>query len=228
MSRSRKIKRIDFLKRVSLLSLFVILGLFALSKFRYIKRWFTRRSGSNEPVTIAQVVKQTEKNYGAELDRLAKNFNLPKEYLKALVILEVGGRKPAPIRYEKGVFAKLKKLKKGDIKRYELLRKETISDASDEALKNLATSWGAFQIMGYKCVQLGVKVSDIRGEKSLYWGVKWINDEYGKYLRKGKFKDAFHIHNTGQRFPRNGKPRTYHPNYVPNGLKYMDMFKQLS
>ena len=124
--------------------------------------------------------------------------------------------------------SKLKKLKKGQIKKYELLKKKTIADASDDALKNLATSWGAFQIMGYKCVQLGVKVADIRGDKSLYWGVKWINEEYGSYLRKGKYKDAFHLHNTGRKYPKNGKPRTYHANYVPNGLKYIEMFEKLS
>ncbi|MEM7162824.1 MAG: N-acetylmuramidase domain-containing protein [Bacteroidota bacterium] len=170
---------------------------------------------------------KTEKNYGPKINALAKEFDLPSSYLKALIILEVGGRNPAPTRFEKGIYKKLKKLKNGEISRFEVLRKKTIRDASDEALKNLSTSWGAFQIMGYKCVQMGIKVSDIRGSKSLYWGVKWINDEYGKYLRKNKFKDAFHIHNTGRKYPNFGAPQTYHLDYVPNGLKYIEMFEKL-
>jgi len=229
MPRLDKVKRRDFIKRIGLLGFFGVCAFLLFSNIGRIYRYLTRKSSRpSKPLTVAQIVKQTQKNYGNEIDKLAKEFKLPSEYLKALIILEVGGRKPAPTRYEKGVYSKLKKLKKGEIKRYELLKKKTIADASDDALRNLATSWGAFQIMGYKCVQLGVKVADIRGEKSLYWGVKWINDEYGNYLRKAKYKDAFHLHNTGQKYPKNGKPRTYHANYVPNGLKYIEMFKQLS
>ena len=74
--------------------------------------------------------------------------------------------------------------------------------------------------MGYKCLQLGIKVKDVRGEKSLYWGIKWINEEYGDFLRQEKYEEAFRIHNTGK---PNGK--TYDPNYVKKGLNYIDCFK---
>ncbi|NND77767.1 MAG: hypothetical protein HKN39_06255 [Flavobacteriales bacterium] len=193
---------------------------------RYISRILEPKE--RKPLTVVEIVKRTQNNYGEDIEKLAREFNVPSNYLKALIVLEVGGRKPAPTRFEKGVFQKLKLVKEGKRKRYEKVKKKTIANASEDALKNLATSWGAFQIMGYKCVQLGVNVSDIRGERSLYWGVKWISEEYGKYLRKGKFKDGFHIHNAGSKYPRNGKPRTYHADYVPNGLKYMDMFDQIS
>ena len=229
MRRSKKIKRRDFILRIGFLTVIISLGFVLFNKLNVLSRLASNGKRSRPPSrTLKQTIKFTEANYGAELNKLAISFNLPAEYLKALVVLEVGGRKPAPVRYEKKVFNRLKKLRKGELKRYELLKKETIADASDDALKNLSTSWGAFQIMGYKCVQLGVKVSDIRGDKSLYWGVKWINDEYGNFLRKKKFKDAFHLHNTGRKFPKNGIPRTYHPDYVDNGLKYLEMFKQYS
>ena len=177
---------------------------------------------------LKNLAAHTEKNYGAQINRLAKDFGVSAAYLKALICLEVGGRKPAPTRFEKHVYSKLKLVRSGKRSRYEMLKKKTIQDASDDALKNLATSWGAFQIMGYKCVQLGVKVSDIRGEHSIYWGVKWIVEEYGHLLRKKRFKDAFHYHNTGKLHPRNGSPRTYHANYVPNGLKYMQIFEGMA
>ena len=58
-------------------------------------------------------------------------------------------------------------------------------------------------------------------------GAKWINKNYGDYLRKGQYKDAFHIHNTGRPYPIVGQPKTYHRLYVPNGLKYIEEFEQL-
>ena len=81
--------------------------------------------------------------------------------------------------------------------------------------------------MGYKVIPMGINVVDIREETDAeYYGVKWIRDEYGKFLKKKKFKDAFHYHNTGRRFPLDGKPRTHDPYYVQNGIKYMEYFKR--
>ena len=78
--------------------------------------------------------------------------------------------------------------------------------------------------MGYKCLQLGVNVNDIRGDEALDWGAKWIKLEYGHLLKKKRYKDAFHYHNTGSLYPKSGPPKTYHPDYVSNGLKYMNYF----
>ena len=164
---------------------------------------------------------RTELNYGEELERLATEFELPAEYLKALVILESSGRKKVPSRYEKHVYNRLLNLKNGKRKRYENLRPHHLKDASNAALKNLASSWGPFQLMGYKCLALGVNISDIRGDDALYWGVFWINKEYGDYLRQNKFEEAFRIHNTGS---PSGK--TYNSNYVSEGLTHIAYFKK--
>lgn len=175
---------------------------------------------SCETIIQQSVCEITEKNYGSKVDNLATEFNLPAEYLKALIILECSGRKKVPFRFEKNVFNKLKMVKNGKRNKYERIKQNDIHDASDAALKNLASSWGPFQLMGYKCLQLGIKVKDVRGEKSLYWGIKWINEEYGDFLRQEKYEEAFRIHNTGK---PNGK--TYDPNYVKKGLNYIDCFK---
>jgi hypothetical protein len=100
-----------------------------------------------------------------------------------------------------------------------------LEDASDEALRNLSSSWGPFQLMGYKCLLLDIKIKDIRGNEAIYYGVKWIDLTYGKYLRAKKFKDAFHIHNAGKPFPKSGISKTHNPQYVKRGLKYMEVFK---
>lgn len=217
---------------MSILAMLFVLG-FLLRKdiqrgYVTMRRRVRKRTGSGAATGLRNSAHLTQSNYGDQIDRLAQDFSISAAYLKALITLEVGGIKPAPTRFEKHVFNNLQKLRAGKRGRYEMIHKSTIKDASDLALKNLATSWGAFQIMGYKCVQLGVKVSDIRGDHSIYWGVKWISEEYGHLLSNNRFKDAFHFHNTGRLHPRVGRPLTYHANYVPNGLKYMEIFEGMS
>jgi hypothetical protein len=81
--------------------------------------------------------------------------------------------------------------------------------------------------MGYKAIPLGVSISDLRHEDdAAEVGVRWIAQEYGHFLKKKKYKDAFHYHNTGQRFPLSGRPKTHSPYYVSDGLKYMKIFEK--
>ena len=164
-------------------------------------------------------------NYGSDLQRYGKQFQVPPEYLAALCMLECSGRKPAGSRFEKHVYSKLKMVKMGMRKDYEHVQQDNLKDAGDEALQNLARSWGPFQLMGYKCLLYDINISDIRGSQGTYWGVKWIAGAYGKYIQKKDFKSAFHIHNAGIPYPKAGQPKTYDPEYVNKGLKWMDYFK---
>lgn len=166
------------------------------------------------------------KNYGKDIDSCAELFGINARFLKSLTMLECSGKKIFEERFEPHVYAKLKKVKFGQLKQYEHVTPEMLIDANDEAIRNLASSWGPFQLMGYKCLLLGIKVKDIRGENSIYYGVKWIDMTYGDYLKKNKFKDAFHIHNTGRPYPIIGGPRTHDPSYCDRGLKYMEYFKK--
>jgi len=165
-------------------------------------------------------------HYGDSIEMAATYFNLPAEYLKALCMLECSGRRIIKPRYEKHIYDRLKKVQSRKNSQYEHVVPEMIADATDEALKNLASSWGPFQLLGFKCLLLDIRIADIRGERSVYWGAKWINETYGNVLRSGHYKDAFHIHNTGRRFPKNGVSKTYDPDYVENGLNYIDYFKE--
>ena len=78
--------------------------------------------------------------------------------------------------------------------------------------------------MGYKCILLGVQIRDIRGQDAIRSGVDWINQTYGDRLRKGQYRDAFHLHNTGKPYPKEGPPSTYHPDYVERGLRFMEEY----
>jgi hypothetical protein len=166
------------------------------------------------------------KNYGSEIKFLAKQFDLDPNFLMALVMLECSGRKDVPARFEPGVYNKLKEVQEHRRASLESITEIDIADANDDAIRNLASSWGPFQLMGYKCLHLGIKIKDLRGNRSLYYGVMWIDKTYGDYVRKGRFEDAFHIHNTGRPVPKSGKYLTYDPKYVPNGMSYMQYFKE--
>ena len=141
----------------------------------------------------------TWQNYGAEAQAAAQRFDLPADYLLALITLECSGRIPAGARFEPGVYNRLLAVRSGDRRKYEQVKTSHLADASDAAVTNLATSWGPFQLMGYKCIDMEVNISDIRGDSAVWYGARWIAEEYGKHLRKGHFQDAFHIHNTGRK-----------------------------
>ncbi|MEO0403880.1 MAG: hypothetical protein AAF193_03320 [Bacteroidota bacterium] len=180
-------------------------------------------SSSGIPRNALELAKD---NYHEDARRAALAYDLPYEYLMALAVLECSGKKPAGTRFEKKVFERLLQVKKGDRRKYENVKKRHLEDASDEAVRNLATSWGPFQLMGYKCIGMEVNVADIRGEDAMLQGARWISEEYGHLLNKDKFKDAFHYHNTGRKYPRNGKPTTHDPTYVSRGLEYMKYFSK--
>ena len=157
-------------------------------------------------------------NYSEDVKAAALKFELPYGYLMALIQLECSGKKPAGERFEPHVFQRLKAVRDGRRENYENITAAHLTDASDAALKNLATSWGPFQLMGYKCILLDVKIRDIRGDMGVYHGADWINQTYGDRLRRGEYKNCFHLHNTGRPYPKVGLPSTHDPQYVPRGV----------
>lgn len=170
-------------------------------------------------------LQKVDNNYGDAIDSAAVEFDISSSYLKALAMLECSGRVDLPSRYEPHIYSRLRNVKSGKRPKYETLTHSMVKSVNEEALKNLATSWGPFQIMGYKCVQLGIFVHHLRGNDAVYWGAKWIDLEYGSLLRAGRYKDAFHFHNTGKYFPKSGVSTTYDPDYVNKGLHYMKYFE---
>lgn len=223
--KSKKIKQfLKFLRNLIILGLMILVAWYISKESRQKKAKNIQKEFSiseNQAGVNAALF-----NYKDEVVKYSEKYELPPEYVLALIMLESSGRRKVKPRYEKWVHNQLKDLKNNKIEKFENLTPETVKDADNAALKNLASSWGPCQIMGYKCISLNINISDLRGEDRIKWAIKWINDDYGKYLREGKFKDAFHIHNTGQAYPKTGKPKTYDPNYVKNGLEYMEYFKK--
>ena len=168
-------------------------------------------------------------NYGSELQILGKQYDLPWEYLLSLTILECSGKSPCGSRYEKHIFTKLQEVRDGKRPSFEEVHRKDVAGLTDEALQNLATSWGPFQIMGYHCIGLSsttstVTVSDLRGPDALHYSVRWVHDTYGKLLQNKRYEDAFHMHNTGHVISSNGIVDTYDPLYIDHGKEHMEYF----
>ena len=191
---------------------------------------YLRYSGKSREVSVnlnLSVVERTYQNYGADVKKASEKFDIPANYLLALIALESSGRKVIPHRYEPHVYNRLKAVQSGEQSNMESVTTAMLSGTTDGGIRNLASSWGPYQLMGYKCFEIGVKVKDIRGPKSIHYGTKWIRDSYGGLLDGERYKDAFHMHNTGRVYPRIGGPRTYHKQYVPKGIQYMKEFEKL-
>ena len=225
-----KSKRKKFKKNIVTLLLLVFLSYLGYTFRFYIADGYNylvdRISGKStlRAIPMLSAVERTKLNYGDRVDKIAKEFGISPQYLKALIVLECSGEQNPKPRYESHIFDRLKEVRDGTRKKYESITTKILEGASDGALKNLATSWGAFQLMGYKCVQMDISIAEIRGRKSLYYSVKWIDEEYGYLLKKKRFKDAFHYHNTGRKHPIIGRARTHNPKYVELGLAYMKKF----
>ena len=115
-------------------------------------------------------------------------------------------------------------MRDGKRSRHENVTPAHLADASDDALRNLATSWGPFQLMGYKCILLDVNIRDIRGPTALSTAPTGSTKPTGSVMRQGRYRDCFHMHNTGQPYPKTGLPRTHDPQYVPRGMAMMKQF----
>lgn len=198
--------------------------------YRYdLAEWMRNRLGIELPQNPRPFgvndLEWCEANYGKEMQAIADELDIPYNYLMALAVLECSGERPAGHRFEQHVFRELMKVKLGKRSRYEAVRREHLNELSEEQIRELASSWGPFQLMGYKAIALGVAVDDLRDEDEAAWlGARWIKQEYGSYLKRKKWKDAFHIHNTGKRFPLSGRSKTHDPYYVSDGLRYMKYF----
>lgn len=201
---------------------FFLIFLSSLSIFLIWKGNTPKPIKNNQSIGAEEVIE----SYSEEIYKEAYLLGLNPEYFMALCMLECGGRRPSPSRFEKHVYRRLINLKAGKRTHYEKVTIETLKDANESAIKNLASSWGPFQIMGYKVVQEGILIKDLRGPAAVKHGMKWIANEYGHLLKKDRYSDAFHYHNTGKVIGRDRRIRTHSKTYVSDGRKWMKYFKK--
>ncbi len=211
-------------------ALLVLVGLFIASLAFLVDKRLEHRSWVRPPLEPKEKsgVKAAMRYYGKEVKYYSQKYGLPSEYFMALIMLESSGvRDPQP-RFERHVYRSLKAVKEGRRHDFEGITQKELRWLSDAQLKKLATSYGPFQIMGYKIYHIGIADwNDLNNRNAIKYGIQWVNKDYGWLLRQHRYKDAFHYHNTGKLYPKDGKPLTTSPNYVDRGLKYMQIFKSL-
>ena len=106
---------------------------------------------------------------------------IPPSFIAGLIANEAGKDKAGKIvetatRFEPHVFSVLKAVRAGTKASYSGVRKAQIADASDAALRALATSYGATQIMGWHVINnLQCTIADLRNpDKHFFYTVKLL------------------------------------------------------
>jgi len=98
-----------------------------------------------------EMVAKIRLEWGAFIRDAVKDTCIPEALVGALVANESGGRDDAR-RFEPKVYADLVRVQVGTAPRYGSITKADLAGLGDEALRGLASSWGATQIMGYNAV----------------------------------------------------------------------------
>ncbi len=99
----------------------------------------------------------------------------------------------------------------------------SLAASSDAALRDLATSWGFTQIMGYHLVRREGTVRDLFEPRFHFRLALELLAEFGaRYdLELGReFDEMFRCWNTGQPYGQ-----TFHPAYVEKGQRRMDIYR---
>lgn len=103
--------------------------------------------------------------------------------------------------------------------------REEIAASEDEALRELATSWGFTQIMGYHQVGRPGTVRDLLEPRTHFRNALGLLAEFAADFQldpRREFAELFRCWNTGQPY---GK--TFDPDYVERGLARMEIYRQV-
>ena len=155
-----------------------------------------------------------------EIERAAAGTDLAPEYIAALISIESSppGNRVSE-RFEPKVYQHLLELKRSGSE-WGGLSRSAVARYNDEQLKELATSYGLVQIMGYHCIQLGCEVSELKGDYQLQWAAAYMQYHYAKQARRKDWNACFRIHNTGR---PDGRP--HRSDYVTRGLQRMQYYR---
>ncbi|MBN2723534.1 MAG: hypothetical protein JXR95_05620 [Deltaproteobacteria bacterium] len=219
MLSGRKIKK----KLLNILStkkiiLFIVLPAVLLTGLRFFIK--QPLSDSFEKASLNHV----RQKYSGKVNSESSKYGVDPYFFLALIMLETSGRDHLP-RFEEHIHSRLlkyRKLKNGSFRK---IPSGQLKKLSERDIRYFASSWGPFQIMGYNAYHLGIPVQELSGSNAITHGMKWIMKEYGYLIKRKRYKDALHYHNTGRKFPVDGKSLTHDPSYVFRGMKYIEYYR---
>lgn len=104
--------------------------------------------------------------------------------------------------------------------------RDTLAGLEDEALRELATSWGFTQIMGYHTIGRGRTVRDLLDPAVHYRTALELLAEFAEEYQLDlarEFEEMFRCWNTGQPYGE-----TYDPRYTERGLRRLGLYRALA
>jgi hypothetical protein len=199
--------------------------------------------------TVRDIVRQIHDRFGPQIERATRGNLVSPALLAGLTFNESGRDRagqinPRASRFEKHVYAALRAVKDGTRRAYGRVTRADIWDASDAALRALATSHGVTQIMGYHVIHAmtdadgsAVTVAELADTERHYaYAVQLMMADgladLREYERATKNGDARARKRAIERLYRRwntGSPtgKTYHTTYVPNGIKAHDLWLEM-
>lgn len=145
------------------------------------------------------------------------------EFLAALIAGESGGD-PAAKRFEKSVYNKLISVQRGYAAHYGALSSGDLKPLNDDAIRDLATSWGLTQVMGYHVARRpgGIAIlKDPATHLKFALGLMGGFAERFQLNVKAEFAEMFRCWNTGKPYGE-----TFDPKYVERGLARIEIYKR--
>jgi hypothetical protein len=201
--------------------------------------------GMGDPVNDQELMQKIKGTYSAALAEINSRSSIPEAFLAAMIANESGGNNNAK-RFEPGVLSSLwqvllgRKATYGSIQRANLVGfvtdlpqstvtvPPTITNEAFQNLDSLASSWGATQIMGWHCLEEHApfaRPEDLTDEFVALKATVWLLGKFAAQFSldlSSDFSDLLHCWNAGA--PNHP---TFDPNYVPNALARMDIYKAL-
>lgn len=177
-------------------------------------------------------IKLLRERFGSRIAEATAKTYVPARLVAALIALECGFDSKRGVfnegagRFESHVYARLLSLRdtgqyingRGRTRTsYEKVTQADLAGATAEAVRNLATSWGPGQIMGYNVLHWDCTIADLRDPaQSIRWVVRKLLEDAGSAIRRKEFDDVLRIWNTGS-----PDGQTHDPDYVAHGKRYM-------
>lgn len=178
----------------------------------------------------SKIAQQIHTRFGAKVEAATAGTPAPPEFVAGLIGVEAGKDRQGRIsetatRFEPGVYDKLVAIRAGRRKSWSHIKQADIKDATDGALRNLATSFGLCQVMGWHTIHnLDCTIAQLRDPSThLRYAVQllMLNSKDGDFERRayvGEFKEWNSGSETG---------KTYRADYVANAGAVMDAYRDL-
>lgn len=171
------------------------------------------------------------RHFGQRIDEATAGTAVPPELLAGLIGNECGRSglvfNESQSRLEPHVLKALTQVRDGARRAYNrTITREDLAGASDDALKALARSYGATQVMGWHTIDTfpGATIQQLRDPKEhLKFAVRLLLMDSKADIRAKEYGRVLRRWNTGS---PNGT--TYHPNYVPQGKAVIEAYKRLT